>query len=69
MSIDEFEDKSYGEGYSACADNASLNDNPYVSGTIDAQSWEAGWRHYDADYNPAHYERIGSELDKYEKPD
>lgn len=46
-------DAAYGAGYNACHDG--LTANPYPANSILAQQWQAGWKHYDADYNPEYY--------------
>lgn len=47
-------DAAYGAGYNACHDGLKIN--PYPVGSILAQQWQAGWRHYDADYNYEYYQ-------------
>lgn len=44
---------AYAAGYNACHDGLKIN--PYPANSILAQQWQAGWSHYDADYNPEYY--------------
>lgn len=46
-------DAAYAAGYNACHDG--LTANPYPANSILAQQWQAGWQHYDADYNYEYY--------------
>ncbi|MFI0401014.1 MAG: hypothetical protein ACH34X_18175 [Thiolinea sp.] len=47
-------DAAYAAGYNACHDGLKIN--PYPANSILAQQWQAGRKHYDADYNPEYYQ-------------
>lgn len=49
------ESGAYSLGYASCADDMSLESNPFERGTDDYHEWRDGWKHYDADYNPDYY--------------